>query len=466
LSNTAERRAPAGQTELVERAVDRARSKANRFHWDPLGEQSSPPLGPSPATAHHAPVTILLSEDDKTLFRDVHDPRARIVRPGEPTPGPPDVLVVTRADRTDLGVTARNVPPEVWARIASGAARVVLDGSGEGNRHNAGHTRTLHQFLRDKGLTPGDAAFVTQDRGYEAAYRAHCDATGLGTQRMQIWIHDLYIQHLFAPFHDRGEQAFNKRLEVYTQREIARPRRFVCLNNTVRPARALFLMRLLKDELWDHGSISVGKLPEKESDTFARALIRKSLRDLPELTDLAAELDTQIDRLRKLSATYVGGGPEGSRNFRKKLLRASPLGAYERSWFTVVTESDVSDRLHRITEKPFKPLLAFHPLIILGSVQSLRLLRAYGFETFPGWFDEAYDEDVDLRTRFESVYRQTVRLCRLDQAELARLDKDSASTVIFNAYWGFVELPRLFRTHIDAALIDRLIGFVNAPAKV
>ena len=33
---------------------------------------------------------------------------------------------------------------------------------------------------------------------------------------------------------------------------------------------------------------------------------------------------------------------------------------------------------------------------------------------------------------------------------------------MFNAYWGLIELPRLFRSHIDAALVDRLTQFAGA----
>lgn len=127
-------------------------------------------------------------------------------------------------------------------------------------------------------------------------------------------------------------------------------------------------------------------------------------------------------------------------------------------------ETDVSNRLHRITEKPFKPLLCFHPLIVLGSCDSLRLIREYGFETFPGVFDESYDQEADLRTRFEMVFGQVERLCRMDEAELARLSEAAAEAVVFNAFWGLTRLPALFRDRIDTALVDRLIAFADGTA--
>ncbi len=130
----------------------------------------------------------------------------------------------------------------------------------------------------------------------------------------------------------------------------------------------------------------------------------------------------------------------------------------------MVTETDFSDRLHRITEKPFKPLLCLHPFIVLGSRGSLRLIRDYGFKTFPSLFDEGYDEERDPLARFEAVYEQVGRLCRMDEAELARASDDAAEAMVFNAWWGLAELPALFRERIDAVLVDRLIGLAHGPA--
>ncbi len=106
-------------------------------------------------------------------------------------------------------------------------------------------------------------------------------------------------------------------------------------------------------------------------------------------------------------------------------------------------------------------MLCFHPFIVLGPVGALELIREYGFETFPRFFDESYDEEPGLRERFDDVYGQVGRLCAVDEAELARRSDASAEAVVFNAWWGLTQLPRLFRERIDAAMVDWLIGFVR-----
>jgi hypothetical protein len=140
-------------------------------------------------------------------------------------------------------------------------------------------------------------------------------------------------------------------------------------------------------------------------------------------------------------------------------LEPMALEQYAASWFSVITESHASDWLHRITEKSFKPLLNFHPFMVLGCVGALRLLRSYGFETYPQMFDERYDETVPLRARHDLILAETLRLSRPGQAALSYLDHQAAETVVFNAWWGLAELPGLFVSHIDAQLVDRLVDF-------
>jgi hypothetical protein len=32
---------------------------------------------------------------------------------------------------------------------------------------------------------------------------------------------------------------------------------------------------------------------------------------------------------------------------------------------------------------------------------------------------------------------------------------------VFNAWWGLVELPKLFRSHIDAGLVDQFVALCS-----
>ena len=447
---------------LVAQAETEARRRAASFQWDPFGAAgATPPARRPPADHGRAPLRVLIADDEGSSFRKLTDPRVEMIGPADPRAAEPDVVVLTRIDRLKFEQSAANVPQAAWERISAGAARLVLDASSEGNALSGRRTSAVHGFLDSRRVPPMHAAYVTQDRGYPAAYDDHCAGLGLdGPGRMQVWVHDRHVRSAFAPYHRDGETAFHERLALYAARKDHRARRFISLNHTLRPTKAMFLLSLLRDGLWDRGYISLGPRGDRlqRDGLDARRHAKRLRKALPGFDDLIETLTPLMDRLDALAPTVVGGPTaDWSQTPRAEQLKAPPFPEYQESWFTVVTETEMSDRLHRITEKPFKPLLNFHPMICLASRGALGLVRAYGFETFGGFFDEAYDDEPKLRRRFDLVYEQVERFCAADEDELARRNGAVAEAAVFNAYWGMVELPRLFRSRIDAALVDQML---------
>lgn len=91
---------------------------------------------------------------------------------------------------------------------------------------------------------------------------------------------------------------------------------------------------------------------------------------------------------------------------------------YASSYFSLVTETGLCEggTLH-ITEKIFKPLAHGHPLIVLGARHSLMQLRRLGYQTFPEFFDESYDDLTEGGSRVKAVVQQVVAFCRLTKKE-------------------------------------------------
>jgi hypothetical protein len=112
----------------------------------------------------------------------------------------------------------------------------------------------------------------------------------------------------------------------------------------------------------------------------------------------------------------------------------------------------------RISEKPLKALVNFHPFMVLGNPGALEMIRGLGFQTFPEIIDESYDEELDPRRRFDLVYAEVKRLIALDETELARLEGAVAEKLVFNAEWGLTRLPGVFRDEIDDALIRDILA--------
>ena len=139
----------------------------------------------------------------------------------------------------------------------------------------------------------------------------------------------------------------------------------------------------------------------------------------------------------------------------KKQAADKQFDEYSDSFFTVVTETELNSR--RISEKALKSLVNFQPSILLGNPGSVEFTRTLGFKSFDGYVDEAYDHELDQAKRFEMVCDETLRLCRLPQDELWRLEQEWGEVLAYNARFGLCSLPAIYRDQIDVALIDDLV---------
>ncbi len=81
------------------------------------------------------------------------------------------------------------------------------------------------------------------------------------------------------------------------------------------------------------------------------------------------------------------------------------------SWFTVISEASFADTDQQLflSEKVFKPIICFHPFIILGNKGSLKELRSMGYKTFDGFIDESYD-DLSTFDRYEAILKEIKRI--------------------------------------------------------
>jgi len=63
-----------------------------------------------------------------------------------------------------------------------------------------------------------------------------------------------------------------------------------------------------------------------------------------------------------------------------------------------------------ITEKTFKGAYYYLPMLIVGMQGSLRVFKELGFESFPEFFDESYDDELNPVTRMEKIKTEIKKL--------------------------------------------------------
>ena len=467
---TLERQAPelsaALEAEWVDRAAQaRLRVQARGVDLDncsgaprPQGGlfEPSPPSRPLPAVAG-PPLRVAITSVGPSPLVGCTDPRVVARQLGDPLVGTADVLVFPRTEVRTYHQDAPRVPEALWQGVREGRVRVVLDASGEGHPHSAANSQDHHAFLEAHGADPAQTMFLTQDRGYREDYEAWARAEGLAPMRVHVF--DSYIGRVFSEFEISGDAVFRHRLARYLRRGPQRARRFLSLNYTPRPTKLLFLLRLLRDGLWEQGWISFAGFVAEGEEGLSRAAAVKRLLALEGFEEEARTLLPLVDQLEAMDPVmFMAEKFKLHGKQRARAVQAMEIEEYGHSWFSVVTETEMSGRLHRITEKPLKPLLGFHPFLVLGNPGALQLLRGYGFESFSGVFDERYDTEPDPRRRFDMVYDEFRRLCALDEPEMARVSAELCEIVTFNACWGLTELPRRFSQTLLKELVDQLVS--------
>ena len=417
----------------------------------------------SPAVITGQPLRVAVANEATSAFNGCPDPRVIARGLGDPLVEDADVLVFPHAEVSAYLQDAERVPDALWDGVREGRTRLVLDGSGEGHPHYPEIAQAHHAFLRDRGADPDRTLFLTQDRGYRADYEAWARAEHETPMRVHVF--DSFLGRVLSEFDISGEQVFGHRLARYLRRPARRSRRFLSLSYTPRATKLLFLLRLLRDGLWDQGWVSfAGFAGEGFDHGLTRAGAARRLLALEGFGDEAQELLPLIDRLDAMEPqVFMAEKFKLHGKMRSRAVQALDLEEYGDSWFSVVTETEMSGRLHRITEKPLKPLLGFHPFLVLGNPGALQLLRGYGFQTFSGVLDERYDVEPDPRRRFDMVYAEFRRLCALEETEMARLSAELSEIVVFNACWGLTELPRRFRQTLVADLVDQLAPRGTSP---
>ena len=351
------------------------------------------------------------------------------------------------------------------AKARAGELRLIFDASAEGMEHNPDLTRRIFRGLAELGVPPRQAYVITQDRNYAEDHAVFCAAEHIG-EPLNVVTYDLWIKRFHAQFADKAAKRLHRVLASYRARRQHRSKTFVSLNLSPRPTKLLFLLSLLRDGLWDRGYISFGGFRKRHS-----AIIRSDeshelpveyyaqwLPTFPGFAELGKELAPLLPALAAKGELHFGSkAGEGNRPHQKTPLKPVEH-EYDDSWFSVITETEMRARPSRITEKPFKSLVSFHPLLMLGNPGSLKAIRSLGYATFGDVIDERYDDEEDPRRRFDMVYREVLRLCAMSEEELWRMERQISPKLEFNAEWGLCRLAARYRNQLDLTLMERLFG--------
>jgi len=97
-----------------------------------------------------------------------------------------------------------------------------------------------------------------------------------------------------------------------------------------------------------------------------------------------------------------------------------PYQVYNKSYISVIAETESSNDAFFISEKIAKPLILGQPFVVFGGYQYLSHLKELGFCTFDKWLDETYDSVRDAHDRAQAVAQSAIKFSNLSAAEQQR----------------------------------------------
>lgn len=117
---------------------------------------------------------------------------------------------------------------------------------------------------------------------------------------------------------------------------------------------------------------------------------------------------------------------------------------YDTSFFSIINEANYGSFDHCfLTEKTWKAIFNFHPIIVVGGKGSLRYLKKQGFDIFEDIFDPSYDSIHDEEKRLQKIFETLDDfLSKYSLSELQKIRENIFPRLLnnYNHFWnGFTE---------------------------
>lgn len=200
--------------------------------------------------------------------------------------------------------------------------------------------------------------------------------------------------------------------DVYNISDRIRPLKFLCYNrNSSRLHRLLLVSKLYKDDILENSKVSLYEneyfnntdkdhlFYNFEGLEFSYSDVVWMRKTLLEIYPLRLDFDNQQTAAQ-------------SDNFLSEKTH------YLDTYFSLVTETSISNEWCFITEKCIRPMIGLHPFIVFGNPHTLKILKNFGFKTFDKIIDESYDNEFDTKKRFDMAYEEVKKLNNISKEEL------------------------------------------------
>lgn len=242
---------------------------------------------------------------------------------------------------------------------------------------------------------------------------------------------------------------------------------YCVLSRQSRPHRTFFVSKLMHENLLDHGVVGFNNLPadviesknnfQLEPDALNFSLLeipkfgQKVMLKNPTNRKIFEQFQNQFSNFKNFEEHIDLSDKEQSCS----LNSVTPLS---RAFLYVALESEVEIPKIFYTRITMRGIIERRPFVVLACPGLLKFLRSRGFRTFDSFWDESYDDKLDLEDRVEHLIGIIRDLSQLNVNELHELYAKMQPIIDHNYNFFHNELVVREQNLLEQALFDNLSG--------
>jgi hypothetical protein len=307
--------------------------------------------------------------------------------------------------------------------IHAGRCYILIDYAHEGYSHWM--FERVYEALRVVPLPNQQIILLSGDFNAENTHRWYCETQNI---RSFVRVHSLnYFKNQVAEYMASDPFRASHLGWEHAASKHSRSRLFVNFNRRNRLHRILTVVRLHQRGLLGRGLVSMAEDFEGRSNEEA-------------MEDEATRFALPPAFLNRLRAGYSALRSHlplriDVEEMTTNHAHTHPTWPYHESWLSLVSETlffESAPGQVFLSEKVWKPIMNFHPFLVIGDVHSLGALRRMGFRTFHPYMDESYDFEPDHETRLEMVLNELSRLAKMSEDQCHEWFQQMEGILIYN----------------------------------
>ena len=275
----------------------------------------------------------------------------------------------------------------------------------------------IYQYFSEHNISLDRVIYLTNCANAQELHNDFCNRHGIEPKLICEYV-GLYILNQSGILQDKRFEHRSLRNQLETKKKL-----FLNLNRRSRQHRYVVLLKMYEMGLLDDCMISFLKEHADENHWI------NELRSFCTIFNINLPDQKLFELYHKLPLTL---DTDNFDRFPMEDDLFSTASLYDRTYISLVSETNFENNIIHMTEKTIKPIVFKHPFIIVGPKGTLKKLKDMGFRTFSDHWDESYDDEKDPNLRMSMVLDVCKTISSWSKQQLTEFLFRSYSTVIYN----------------------------------